>query len=87
MCFIKFGAAHPRNDPEVSLGRLLDACEAVAAENGLSNAVAGVNLGRHETYRYLIARGFRTDRHGVTMHRPNQDGYSHLGIYVLDDWR
>jgi hypothetical protein len=23
----------------------------------------------------------------VTMHRPNEPGYSRPGLYVLDDWR
>ena len=30
---------------------------------------------------------FRTDLQGVTMHRPNEDGYHRRGVYVLDDWR
>jgi hypothetical protein len=47
---------------------------------------AGVNMGRHEAYRSLIGRGFRTDIQGVTMHRPNDSGYSRLGLYVIDDW-
>jgi len=35
----------------------------------------------------MLERGFRTDIQGVTMHRPNEPGYSRVGVYVLDDWR
>jgi hypothetical protein len=35
----------------------------------------------------MIARGFRTEIQGVTMHRPSNWGYSRPGLYVLDDWR
>jgi GNAT superfamily N-acetyltransferase len=87
MCFVKFGAVQPGKDAEGNLGRLLDACEALALKNGVPNVLVGVNLCRNEAYRYLIDRGFRTELQGVTMHRPNQDGYSRPGIYVLDDWR
>ena len=32
-------------------------------------------------------RGFKTQLQGVTMHRPNEPGYSRAGLFVLDDWR
>ena len=35
----------------------------------------------------LVQRGFRVRQQGVTMHRPNDAGYSHSGSYVIDDWR
>jgi hypothetical protein len=49
--------------------------------------LAGVNMARHEAYRHLVARGFRTEVQGVTMHRHNDPGYCRPGVYVLDDWR
>jgi GNAT superfamily N-acetyltransferase len=85
-CYVKFGAA-------VSAGggkhfeRLLDAVEAFAAERGLSRISAGVSTARHEAYREMLGRGFRTDIQGVCMHRPNEDGYHRPGVFVLDDWR
>jgi hypothetical protein len=33
----------------------------------VSRLVAGVNTGRHEAYRKLISRGFRTEFQGVVM--------------------
>jgi hypothetical protein len=58
-----------------------------AGEGGLQVFIAGANMGRHEAYRALLARGFRTDIQGVTMHRSNDPGYSQPGVYVIDDWR
>lgn len=53
----------------------------------MPNLLAGVNLAREEAYRHMVARGFRTAIQGVTMHRPNDWGYSRPGVHVLDDWR
>ena len=66
---------------------LLAACTALAGAAGMSTVVAGVNLAREEAYRHLLGRGFRTQLQGVTMHRPNEAGYSRPGLFVLDDWR
>jgi len=42
-----------------------------------------VNL---KTARELGA-GFRTERLGVTMHRPNEDAYKQAATHILEDWR
>ncbi|MGW6913899.1 GNAT family N-acetyltransferase [Kitasatospora sp. NPDC054939] len=86
-CFIKVGAARPGTGAAERFDRLLDACEQLAVDRGLPQVDAGVNLGRPEAYGRMIDRGFRTWLQGVTMHRPNESGYSHPGSYVLDDWR
>jgi len=86
-CYIKFGAIQPGNNAGENFERLLDACEALAATLGAQLLTAGANIGRHEAYRALLARGFRTDIQGVTMHRSNDPGYSQPGVYVIDDWR
>jgi hypothetical protein len=49
--------------------------------------IAGANMGRHEAYRARLARGFRIETQGVTMHRPNEPGYNRPGFYIIDDWR
>ena len=86
-CFIKFGAA--RNGPltEQDYLRLLDACEALAVAVGMPNLLAGTNLARQEAYGHLVARGFRTEIQGVSMHKHNDPGYCRPGAYVIDDWR
>ena len=86
-CFVKFGAARPGPGVEERFAGLLDACGALAMAVGMPSVLAGVNLAREEAYGHMVARGFRTEIQGVTMHRPNEAGYSRAGVYVLDDWR
>jgi hypothetical protein len=49
--------------------------------------MAGANAGREHAWRALADRGFRVVRQGVTMHRPNEAGYSTTDAFVIDDWR
>ena len=87
-CYLKFAAALPGEEGPARFGRLLDACEAHAAESGLGRLAAGVNTGRLDAYRYLLARGFRIELTGVSMRlhpeRPHFDTPEH---YVIDDLR
>jgi GNAT superfamily N-acetyltransferase len=84
-CFVKFGAVGP--GAEDRFAALLDACAELAVAAGMTTVLAGVNLAREEAYRAMLGRGFRTQIQGVTMHRPNEAGYSRPGLFVLDDWR
>ena len=86
-CYVKFGAVRRGRGAEERFGTLLDTCAGLAREAGMPNVLAGVNLAREEAYRQMVARGFRTMIQGVTMHRPNEPGYSAPELYVLDDWR
>ena len=67
--------------------RLLDACEELASSQNLSRLVAGVNTARHEAYRQMLTRGFRTYLLGVAMEKPNEAGYNRSDVYLIDDWR
>ena len=87
VCYIKFGAARPGADAEQDFDRLLDACEEMASSKSLSRLAAGANTARHEAYRRMLARGFRTDMLGVAMEKPNEEGYNRPGVYLIDDWR
>ncbi|MBR0712686.1 GNAT family N-acetyltransferase [Bradyrhizobium liaoningense] len=86
-CLIRFAAAHPGSDTERPFDRLLTACETLAADQGLKQIVACVNASRPKAYRHLLALGFRAQRNGVTMHRPNEDAYNQTAAFVLDDLR
>jgi hypothetical protein len=86
-CFIKFGAVRDGPAAEQNYLRLLDACGALAVAVGTPNLLAGANMARHEAYRHLVARGFRTVVQGVAMHRRNDPGYCRPGVYIIDDWR
>jgi hypothetical protein len=79
-CFIKFGAVRPGPTAEDHFARLLDACGALAVAIGMPWLLAGVNLAREEAYQHMVACGFRTAISGVTMHRPNDWGYSRPGL-------
>jgi hypothetical protein len=68
-------------------GRLVDACDAFAAERGLGRLVAGVNLARLEAYQHLLSSGFRTDMQGVAMEWADDVGYNRRNVFVIDDWR
>jgi GNAT superfamily N-acetyltransferase len=89
VCYVKFGAARPGSGAgqSESFERLLEACEAFAARQGLSRLVAGANAGRPEAYGQMIARGFRANLVGVAMHRDNHPGYNRPEAYIIDDWR
>jgi GNAT superfamily N-acetyltransferase len=85
--FVKFGAVRPGAGAEQRFAALLEACGELAVAVDMPTVLAGVNLAREEAYRHLQRRGFRTQIQGVTMHRPNEPGYSRSGLFVLDDWR
>ena len=85
-CLIRFAAVRPGRI-EMRFAQLLTACERLAADEGLKHVVACVNASRPKAYRHLLSMGFRTQRHGVTMHRPNEDAYNQTASYILDDLR
>ena len=86
-CYVKFGAVGPGATASARFDQLLDACEALAARQGLARLSAGVNTGRHAAYRQMLARGFRTELQGVAMHHRNAEGYNRPEVYLMDDWR
>jgi len=85
--YIKFGAVRPGPGDSDRFAALLDAAAALARSVGMQDVLAGVNLAREEAYRQMLSRGFRSRTQVVTMHRPNEPGYSRPGLFVLDDWR
>jgi hypothetical protein len=86
-CFVKFAAVRDGPAAERNYLRLLDACRALSVAVGTPNVLAGANMARHEAYRHLVDRGFRTVIQGVAMHRHNDPGYCRPGVYIIDDWR
>ena len=85
--FIKFGASRSGPGADERFAALLDAARALAASVGMGKVLAGVNLAREDAYRQICAHGFRGQMQVVTLHRPNEPGYSRPGIYAIDDWR
>jgi len=87
-CYVKFAAARPGEGAEARFEALLDACEAYAAESGLGRLVAGVDTGRLDAYRRLLARRFGIERVGLSMRlRPEAPDFDTPAHYVIDDRR
>jgi hypothetical protein len=86
-CYVKFGAVRRGAGAARAFERLLDACEAFAAEYGAARIVAGVNLAREGAYRALLARGFRAIIVGVAMQSGNAAAFNVPDVWALDDWR
>ena len=87
VCFVKFGAVRSGDKAGPAFERLLDACESLAKTMGVQRLVSGVNTARQDAYARMLFHGFRTLGQGVSMHRPNESGYSRADVYALDDWR
>ena len=87
-CYVKFAAVLPGDGAGERFERLLDACEAFADRSGAARLTAGVNTGRLDAYRRLLARGFRVEQIGVSMFlRPAERKFDTSADYVLDDLR
>lgn len=87
-CYVKFAAVLPGVGAGERFERLLDACEAFAAESGVAQVTAGVNTGRLDAYRRLLARGFRAELVGVSMWlHPAESRFDTADDYVVDDLR
>jgi GNAT superfamily N-acetyltransferase len=87
-CYVKFGAVLPGDGAGEGFERLLDACEAFAVAAGAAEVTAGVNTGRLDAYRRLLARGFRAELVGVSMWlHPAEPRFDTADHYVLDDLR
>jgi GNAT superfamily N-acetyltransferase len=74
-CYVKFAAVRSGSGAADRFGRLVDACEAFAAESGVGRLEVGVNTGRLHAYRHLLDRGFRIEQIGVSMLLRRQDSH------------
>jgi GNAT superfamily N-acetyltransferase len=86
-CYVKFGAVRDGVSAEQDYARLVAACESLGFAVGMGSLLVGANMARHEAYRFLVDRGYRTEIQGVCMHRANDPGYCRPGVYIIDDWR
>jgi len=87
VCYIKFGVVKSDNNSQQNFMALLNATSLLAKDKHLSRIIAGVNTERSETYRLMLAYGFRIEMQGIAMHRPNESGYNHSDLFLIDDWR
>lgn len=87
VCYVKFAAIRPGIQAGEQFEQLLDLCETYGATQNMLRLVAGVNTSHDAAYTRMLARHFRTEIIGVTMHKPNDPGYNRPDVFVLDDWR
>jgi hypothetical protein len=81
--FVKSGVVRPDQNAPAIFARLIDACEAVAADAECQEISAGVK--RHKANHHMINRGFRTFLEGVAMLWPNAPGYDRGDYFVIDN--
>lgn len=86
-CYVKFGAIANGPEARSRFARLLTSCESFAAAKGATRLVVGTNAARVEAYEEILRAGFRIMLTGISMHRPNDPGFSRAGVFVIDDWR
>lgn len=86
-CYIKFGAVRGGSGAEKRFDKLLNACEELAVQHGMTIVMASVNTACHNAYRRMIVRGFRTDFQGVLMLRPNEPSFDRPDCYIMCDLR
>lgn len=82
-CYLKLAAAKSAKAFE----HLIDECEAFSMMLGMSSLVAGVDTACVDAYRLLLAKKFRISVLSVSIHKPNQTGYSRPDVYVIEDKR
>ena len=82
-CYVKFAAARSASAFE----QLIDQCETLTAILGLSSLVAGVDTACIDAYRRMLDRKFRLKSLSISMHKPNEPGYSRPDIYIIEDRR
>ncbi|WP_219884758.1 GNAT family N-acetyltransferase [Merismopedia glauca] len=82
-CYVKLAAAR---SPE-AFEQLIDECEVFTFILGMSSLVAGVDMACVDAYQRTIARQFRIESLSISIHKPNQTGYSRPDVYVIEDRR
>lgn len=82
-CYIKLAAAKSAQAFE----QLVDRCEAFSIILGMSSLVAGVDTACVDAYHRILARKFQLSTLLLSMHKPNQAGYSRPDVYIIEDRR
>ena len=82
-CYVKLAAARST----AAFDQLIDECEALTATLGLSSLVAGIDTACIDAYRRMLDRKFRLKSLSISMHKPNEAGYSRPDVYVIEDRR
>jgi predicted N-acetyltransferase YhbS len=85
--FIKFAASNPGREAEKAFNAIVKACDNEAKRRGADRLVAGISTGRTKAYQTLQDLGLKVDWNGVSMMRPETDGFNRADLFMIDDWR
>ena len=85
--YVKFAAVSPGSGREHRVRDLLSGLEWLGASRESPEIGFGCNLSHRETYRALVARGYRAAFVGVAMVSGPDTAYLRPELDVLDDWR
>lgn len=86
-CYVKFAVARPGPTAAATFDGLLDACEALAVEMGVSDIEIGANAETVEAYKAVLQHGFKPAHLGVYMHRGEGSGIYRPDLFVAADLR
>jgi GNAT superfamily N-acetyltransferase len=85
--YVRFGMVRPGSGRNQRLKALVAGVEALGRDRGAPSIQFGCNLSHRETYRTLVAAGYRSDFIGVAMVSGPDLAYLRPEFDVLDDWR
>jgi len=85
--YVRFAMVRPGAGRNERLKALLAEVEALGGDRRAPSIQFGCNLSHRETYRTLVAMGYRSDFIGVAMVSGNDVAYLRPEFDVLDDWR
>lgn len=82
-CYVKLAAAKSA----LAFEQIIDECETLTQILALSSLVAGVDTACIDAYRRMLAKEFQLKSLSISMHQPNEPGYSRPDVYVIEDRR
>jgi len=86
-CYVKFGGVRPGPGAGSRFDSLLDACNWLASGRGLNRIVLGINTACHDAHLRALSRGYRSEKHGVSMYLRDHPAFHRPDCYVISDWR
>jgi len=85
--YVKFAAISPGTARDRRRTALLKSVETLAAHRGAPEVEFGCNTAHRDTYRSLVALGYRSEFIGVLMSSPDEPTYQRPELDVLNDLR
>ncbi len=86
-CYVKLALVRPGPKAETTFDELLDACETLAVEEGLTDVEAGANTESVVSFKALIRHGYTPKNYGVFMLRGGGSALYRPDDYSIADFR